>query len=142
MLTCWTISCALRGIGLPQIFSTVKNRSCPPSAIGIGKRLTMQRLMLINPIKKRTLLKPTLSNMRLVAFAIPIGPARCFGETSPPISCCSVLPTVVKVSHVASTPFPSDAKKIIFWQWWCLRRELYATESRLPRQSKGWCVWV
>ena len=92
--------------GRPRIFSKAKNRSCPPSAMGIGNKFTMQRLMLMNPIKKSALAKP-ISNMRLVTFAMPMGPVRNFGETSWLMSCFSVLPIDSTVSQDASTPFPS-----------------------------------
>ena len=97
--------------GRPRIFSTAKNRSCPPSAMGIGNKFTMQRLTLMNPMKKSALAKPRL-NMRLVTFAMPMGPVRNFGETSWLMSCRSVRPIDSTVSHEASSPFPNAVNRL------------------------------
>ena len=51
MLTCWIISCLRMLKGLPRNFSMIKNNISPPSAIGIGSRLTKARLTEINPAK-------------------------------------------------------------------------------------------
>src|SRR5688500_2582037 len=82
--TCCAISRWRSPNGLRKMPSMVKNSKCPPSRIGIGKRLSTPRLMLSKAINEMTLERPCCPTSPAI-LAIVSGPPIFLLEISPEI---------------------------------------------------------
>ena len=90
--------------GLPLNASMERNRTCPPSRTGTGRRFKIARLMLIIAMKLKYANAPTEAAFA-AASTINIGPPTCLADSEPEKSFTTTLTVSTHHSQVASRPF-------------------------------------